>query len=685
MTGKFNKEITPKKMKKIQLAIVFVLFVSYFQSYTQVLDPVDWDFRVEQKSKNTATLFFIADIDEGWHIYAQDPNGGRTPTIFSIEESDNFKLIGPVTEPENAIRKYDSIFNMEVSLFDGKVSFSQDIELLTTESFQINGFVEYFSCDDERCLPPEEEDFSLVIGSGENLAIQKVSADETMDSKDKKSAGNTMWGIILLSLIGGFGALLTPCVYPIIPLTVSFFMRGSPGRSRAVFSGVAFGISIILIYTSLGLLAGIFKVDLAKSVATHWIPNIIFFALFIIFAMSFFGMFELVLPGKWANKIDQKADKGGVLGPFFMALATVIISFSCTGPIVGVLLGKSLQGEIIIPVLGMFFFSLAFALPFTLLAIFPGMIKKMPKSGGWLNSVKVVFAFIMLAFGLKFLSNIDQAYHLNILGRSVYLSLWIAIFSMMGLYFLGKIQFSHDSEMKHIGFFRLLLAIITFAFVIYLIPGLFGAELSSISSVLPPKYEMEFDLTKSVSSSAAIEQNTNVTEGCQPQKYAHFLHMPHNLNAFYDYHEALKCAKELNKPLFLDFKGHYCTNCKAMESKVMAEDEILSLLRNEFVIVAFFNDDKTKLPESEWYTSSVDGKVKKTLGKKNTDFQILNYGTNSIPLYAIVDHDGNNLTEPMGYNLDVNVFRRFLEKGVDNFSKKKQQPKQPLFEIKSFE
>lgn len=687
--------------------IVLTILISPAKASSQVIDPVDWKFNSEKVKGDEVDLIFTAFVEKPWHIYAQEPNGGMTPTVFSIESSEYFEKVGQVNEPSDYVEKYDSIFKVNVRLFKDKVVFKQRIKTLTNNSFNVKGIVEYFSCDDERCLPPEEEEFSINVNNGssmqgrepinqsveenssteikekpsfqfeetgdkENVVVTKKSEDkpDIKTANDKrKMEDRGLLGLFLISILGGFGALLTPCVYPIIPLTVSFFMRGDKNKKHAILNGILFGISIIVIYTSVGLLAGILKVDLTSSLATHWLANLIFFLLFILFAMSFFGLFEFVLPSAWANKIDSKADKGGFLGPFFMALATVIISFSCTGPIVGVLLGKSLQGEIIKPVVGMFGFSLAFSLPFTLLAIFPGMMKTLPKSGGWMNAVKVVFAFILLAFSLKFLSNIDQAYHLNVFGRPLYLSLWIAIFMLLGLYLIGKIKFSHDTDVSYIPVPRLLLAILSFAFMFYLIPGLFGAELSSLSSLLPPQKGNYYSFMPR-QEGILQEENKYVSQLCDEPKYGDFLELPHNLKGYFDYEEGMKCAKQLNKPIFLDFKGHVCTNCKEMEAKVWSHPEVLKRLHEDYLIIALYTDDKTRLPKDEWIKSEVDGKIKKTIGKINSNFQIEKYNTNSIPFYALVDHNGKLLNSPKGHDLNINSFIQFLDEGLEAFKKR---------------
>ncbi|MFC2115294.1 protein-disulfide reductase DsbD family protein [Bacteroidota bacterium] len=477
----------------------------------------------------------------------------------------------------------------------------------------------------------------------------------------------------LIAFAAGLAGILTPCVFPMIPMTVSFFMQGSENRAKAIIKGLIFGISIIAIYTAIGLIVSISSAgaELTNSLSTHWIPNLIFFLLFMAFAASFLGMFELVLPSKWVNSADKQADKGGYLGAFFMAFTLVLVSFSCTGPIVGALLVEAAGGLALKPILGMFGFGLAFALPFTLFAIFPSWLKGLPKSGGWLNSIKVVLGFIVLAFGMKFFSTIDQTYHLGIMSREVYLAIWMVIFIMLGFYLLGKLKFAHDSDLPHVSVPRLLLAIASFSFSIYLLPGLFGANLSSVSALIPPKSSQEFDLSAVgySATSSAVATETPGSLSSASAKYSDFLHLPHGLKGFFDYQEGMAYARQNNMPVLLDFKGHACSNCKEMEGKVWPDPAVLKRLREEYVIIALYTDDRTKLPEDEWITSDYDGKVKKTLGKKNMDLQISTYNTNTQPFYVLVDPSGNPLAEPRGHNLDARAFAEWLDAGITKFRK----------------
>ena len=440
---------------------------------------------------------------------------------------------------------------------------------------------------------------------------------------------------------------------------------------------IVYGLSIIVIYTVIGTLVAVtLGANFANFLSTHWIPNVFFFLVFIVFAASFLGMFEITLPSWLVNKADKQADKGGFTGAFFMAFTLVLVSFSCTGPIVGAILVKSAGGAILMPIIGMLGFSLAFALPFALFAFFPSWLAGLPKSGGWLNSVKVVLGYLELALGLKFLSIADQTYHWHILDREVYLAIWIVIFTLMGLYLLGKLKFNHDSDVPYIGVPRLILAIITFAFVVYMIPGMWGAPLKALSGYLPPQTSMDFDLNtiirEEVKAIVGTGGGQQIPTGlCEKPKYNEFLHLPHGLEGFFDYKQALECAKKLNKPIFIDFTGHGCVNCREMEANVWSDPQVLKRLRENFIVAALYVDDKTELPENEWITSKYDGKVKKTIGKKYADLQITGYNVNSQPYYVLLDTSGNLLIAPRAYDLNVDAFLKFLDTALKNFNKEK--------------
>jgi thiol:disulfide interchange protein DsbD len=468
---------------------------------------------------------------------------------------------------------------------------------------------------------------------------------------------------MVLAFLLGLTSLITPCVFPMVPMTVTFFLKDKQSKREGVRKATWFGISIIVIYTIAGtLFAVLFGAEGLNALATHWIPNLFVFVIFVFFALSFLGLYDINAPYQLVNKADRAAEKGGMAGIFFMSATLVLVSFSCTLPIVGNVLVLSAGGEVIKPVLGMLAYSAAFAIPFTLFAIFPEWLKSLPKSGGWLNTVKVTLGLLELALALKFLSIADQTYHWGILDRDLNIAIWIVLFTILGFYLLGKIRMPGDSAVEKVSVPRLMLAICTFTFVIYLIPGLWGAPLKALAGYLPPMYTHDFDL---VSMNRAGAGN----EICEEPKFAEILHLPHGLQGYFDYDQALACAREQNKPLFIDFTGHGCTNCREMESNVWADPEVLERLKNDFVVVALYVDDKTELPESEWYTSTYDNKVKKTIGKQNADLQITRLNNNAQPFYVLVGEDERVLAWPYGYNKDVQDFINFLETGKKTYNK----------------
>ncbi|WP_461491274.1 protein-disulfide reductase DsbD family protein [Pontibacter sp. HJ8] len=534
---------------------------------------------------------------------------------------------------------------------------------------------------------PETVRQDTALMAAESLAVAPsgdtvvAGAGEVVTPALSEAAGDTgepqsLWAFMLVAFVFGLGALLTPCVFPMIPMTVSFFTSGSASRGQAIFKALLYGFSIIAIYTLVGtIVAKLFGADGANFISTHWLPNLIFFAVFLIFAMSFFGMFEITLPSSFLTKVDAQADRGGIIGVFFMAFTLVLVSFSCTGPIVGSILVASAGGETLRPVVGMLGFSMAFALPFTLFAIFPSWLNSLPKSGGWLNSVKVVLGFIELALALKFLSIADQVYHWGLLDREIYLALWIVIFTLMGFYLLGKIKFSHDSDLKFIGVPRLMLAIATFGFVVYMVPGLFGAPLKALSGYLPPQSTHDFDLNAIVRQGGGGSTATSLAanELCETPKYAEDMPgMPLGLKGYYDLEQAKRCAAEQGKPIFIDFTGHGCVNCREMEANVWSHPEVLKRLQENYVIAALYVDDRTELPESEWYTSSYDGKEKKTIGKKYADYQITKFNVNAQPYYVLMDENENMLVKPVAYDRSVENFVKFLDAGVEAYKAKQQ-------------
>ncbi|MCO5266105.1 MAG: thioredoxin family protein [Lentimicrobium sp.] len=699
--------MTKPAMKSILLFVAMVILFSV-TSVAQVIQPVKWSFKTKQISADEVQLIFSATIDRPWHLYSQDvppPPDGPVPTSFNFEKSNNFKTIGKVKEPK-AIEEYDNQFQATLKYFTDKAVFTQNIKVLTAKDFKVTGYLEFMCCDDKQCLAPESIDFEFNVKgnaeltaapvaqvaekdtSAEVVAMEStpvVDSAKAIDSTakgeinpaadDKTGEESSLWTMFFFSFLAGLAAILTPCVFPMIPMTVTFFLK-EKDKVKAKAQALIYGVSIVLIYTIIGTLVAVtLGANFANFLSTHWIPNVLFFLIFMFFAASFLGMFEITLPSWMINKSDAQADRGGIIGSFFMAFTLVLVSFSCTGPIVGAILVASAGGQVLEPIIGMLGFSLAFALPFTLFAFFPRWLNNMPKSGGWLNSVKVVLGFIELALGLKFLSIADQTYHWGILDREIYLGFWIVIFTMLGFYLLGKMKFSHDSDLKFISVPRLTMAIITFTFVVYMIPGMFGAPLQALSGYLPPQATHDFDLNKIVRDNIQVfgtggGNAEHTTTLCDKPKHGDILHLPHGLEGYFDYEQALLCAAEQNKPIFIDFTGHGCVNCREMEARVWSDPRVLKKLREEFILVALYVDDKTELPESEWITSTYDGKVKKTIGKKYADFQISRFNINAQPYYVLLDAKGELLVTPKAYDLDVDKFIEFLDNGLAEFKKR---------------
>jgi len=682
---------------KNRIVLSLAAFLIAAAAFAQVQNPVKWTFSVDNVQGQEAELVFKADVDQPWHLYSANlPAGGPIATKPYYNESEAFELVGDIVEVTKPKIKFDEGFQMDVGTLEKKAELRQKVRFTGGGTQTISGEIEFQVCDDVVCLPPQTEEFTFTVNLGGESAtgadvsaageettedqealitVEEYGAEESVEESviaaDKTVAGvpaledeRSLWRFFWLSFGLGLLALLTPCVFPMIPMTVSFFMQGSESKARGIFRGLIFGISIMGIYTLLGVIVSVSNVgpNAANALSTHWIPNLIFFALFIVFAFSFFGMFELVLPSSWTNKADSQVDKGGLGGVFFLAVTTVLVSFSCTGPIVGALLVEAAGGLALKPILGMFGFGLAFAIPFTLFAIFPSWLKGLPKSGGWLNAVKVVLGFIVLAFSMKFLLALDPTN--KILTRELYLAVWIVLFFLLGMYLLGKIKFSHDSDLPHVSVPRLLLSVASFSFVVFLFLGLFGYELKTIAPLLPPKSPNGLDLTQRAVYSAGPVSAADEFEECTPEKYTDLFHMPFGLKGFYTLEEGLACAKASGKPVLIDFKGHFCSNCKKMEAAVWSDPEVLRTLREDYVIVALYTDDRTKLPEDEWYTSEVDGKVKKTIGQQNVDYEIAKFQTNTIPLYVIMDEDGNVVGEPKGTDLDVQSYHNWLKQGL---------------------
>jgi len=665
-------------MKRITL-LFSLLVITGYQLMAQVLEPVKWTFESKQEGTE-ATLIFKAAIEEGWHLYdTKLPEGGPIKTAIHFADSTLFEFAGELGKEPIPTEYFDKTFNLNLAYFSKQAILTQKIKLKSPDKVDIKGYVEFMSCNDETCTPPTEAEFTFSLNTQQAKSESSTPVDLGNNSTKEADSGNLLL-FLFFSFLAGLAAILTPCVFPMIPMTVSFFMNSGESKFKSRLNAVFYGFSIIAIYTIIGtLVAVLFGPGAANWLSTHWLPNLIFFAVFMLFAFSFFGMFEIVLPSWIVNKSDQQVDKGGLMGSFFMALTLVLVSFSCTGPIVGAILVESAGGQILKPIIGMFGFSLAFAMPFTLFALFPGWLNNLPKSGGWLNSVKVVLGFLELALGLKFLSVADQTYHWGILDREIYLAIWIVIFTLLGFYLLGKLKFSHDSDVKFVSVPRLLMAIFSFTFVIYLVPGMFGAPLKGISGYLPPQATHDFDLHQIIRDEIKLgtpHQSVSGLAGtpeqiCDKPKFGEFLHLPHGLEGYFDFEQGMACARKQNKPVFIDFTGHGCVNCREMEATVWSDPRVLERLRNNFVVIALYVDDKSTLPESEWITSTYDGKVKKTLGKKYADFQISRYGVNAQPYYVLLDGKEQPLVQPRAYDLNADRFVEFLDQALAEFNKRK--------------
>ena len=662
--------------KNISLLFVFLIGL-FLSSSAQILKPVSWSVEQKRIGNNEIELTLKASIAPGWHLYSTNlPEGGPIKTTFLFTpDSLNYMPLGEISTLTPPSKEHDQIFNMDLEFFSKEVVFVQKIRQLSSKPFELKGTIEYQTCNNETCTLDEHDFIFNITGSTEPLIIKATE----VTTPSKGSAQHGLWWFLLFSFVAGLAAILTPCVFPMIPMTVSFFMNSNKTKLQGRIQAFIYGGSIILIYTLVGTLVALtLGADFANWISTHWIPNVLFFIVFVFFAFSFFGAFEIVLPGSWGNQTDRFADKGGASGAFFMALTLVLVSFSCTGPIVGAILVESAGGMVIKPIVGMLGFSLAFALPFTLFALFPQWLVNLPKSGGWLNSVKVVLGFIELALGLKFLSIADQTYHWHILDREVYLAFWIVIFTMMGFYLLGKMKFAHDSDTKYITVPRLMMGLMTLTFVVYLIPGMFGAPLKAISGYLPPMTSHDFDLHKIVRDEIKLVDKqiiNNVSSKseaalCEKPKFAEFLDLPHGLEGYFDFEQGLACAKAQNKPVFIDFTGHGCVNCREMEANVWSDPRVLERLKTDFVIIALYVDDKTTLPKEEWITSSYDHKVKMSIGKKFADLQISKFGVNAQPYYVLLDHDEKLLVNPTARDLNPDHFIQFLDQGVAEFKKR---------------
>ncbi|MGV8877636.1 MAG: cytochrome c biogenesis protein CcdA [Sphingobacteriaceae bacterium] len=684
-------------MKKL-FGICSLTFI-FFTSFGQILDPVKWRYSSEKLNDKEANLVITADIEKGWHIYSMFiEDGGPIATSFKFEPSAHYKLLGKMTESPAPKVKFDNSFKMNIATMETQAVFKQKIKLNKSGTI-INGSLEFMVCDDKQCLPPDERKFTIEIKNENPLAavvtkpiekipdptvisqtsrtvketdtiinVKKEAAAKAAEGPDITPQKESLWGIFIAGFLGGLAAFFMPCIYPMIPLTVSYFTKKGGSRSGTVLQAAIYGLSIIIIYVILGLaISKLFGSDALNDLATNAVFNIIFFLLLLVFAISFFGVFDITLPSSWVNKMDAQSDKGGLLGLFFMAFTLALVSFSCTGPIIGTLLVDSVtKGAVLGPAAGMFGFSAALAIPFTLFALFPSWLSAMPKSGGWLNTVKVSLGFLELALSLKFLSVVDMAYGWHILDREIFLAIWIVIFALFGFYLLGKIKFSQDSELKFISVPRLFFAILIFSFTVYLIPGMWGAPLKSISGLLPLPHTQDFDL----SNKGESEDANNAVGFSGNKKYADRFHAPYGLDAFFDFDQGMAYAQQMNKPVLIDFTGWACANCRDMESKVWTEPDVLSRLKNDFVLIQLYVDEKkTVLPANEQYISTLNNKKIVSLGNKWSDLQATKYGANSQPYYVVTDQDGKPLVKPLG-KVDRQTYIEFLDSGKAAYYKK---------------
>jgi thiol:disulfide interchange protein len=675
-------------MKKL-LFILFA-FLAFAKVNAQVLDPAKWTTAIEKKSETNYVLTFNAVIEKDWHIYSQfTPDGGPLPLeIIFKDQKGNFDLVGKAKESKTTTA-FNDIFGVNETFFHDKAQIQQEIKLVNPKVTAIQVELNYQICK-EVCINLEKKfTFKIPAAPTVNTAVEivptvvtaqdgtqidtasiapaeiekNVSVVEAKAVEKPKSNSDSqrgLWSIFFIAFFSGFAALLTPCVFPMIPMTVSFFTKQSKTKAAGIRNAIIYGVSIILIYVLLGfVVTWVFGADALNALSTNVYFNIIFFVLLVVFATSFLGAFEIMLPNSWANKVDSQADRGGIIGILFMALALAIVSFSCTGPIVGTLLVDAASKGGIAPIIGMFGFSLALALPFMLFAMFPGWLNSLPRSGGWLNTVKVFLGFLELALAFKFLSNADLVLQLHLLEREVFLVIWIAIFGTLAFYLFGKITMPHDSPLSHISVGRLYLGLLVMSFTIYLIPGLWGAPLKLISAFPPP---MEY-------SESPLGVGGSNAEGNALPEGAKF--GPHQIVVFDDYDKGLAYAKTVNKPIILDFTGHACVNCRKMENNVWSDESILPILKNEVVLISLYVDDQRPLPKNEQFTSKTTGAEIETIGDKWTDFMISKYNTNTQPLYVLTDLQGNSLNEkqPTISYVSVEEYENWLKTGISNFKK----------------
>ena len=649
--------------------ILFLLFLTTnLGIFSQIEHPINWETSVEKLSETTYILTTKASIEKGWHLYSQEvPEEGPIPTIFNYDTLEKtFTLIGKTLEGKGYVID-DPVFNMKIKFFENKAVFKQKVTL-TAAVDKINATVAFMVCDDTRCLPPTEVDLVFIIKKEHKTTAVKKKINITANTKRvklKEEESTSLLTLFFLSFLGGLAALLTPCIFPMIPMTVSFFTKQSKTKVAGIKNAIIYGVSIIVIYVVIGLgVSAVFGPSALNALSTNVWFNVIFFLLLVVFAASFLGAFELVLPSSWGTKIDSKADKGGLIGIFFMALALAIVSFSCTGPLVGsALVAAATTGERIAPIVSMLGFSTAIAFPFALFAAFPGWLNSLPKSGGWLNTVKVVLGFLELALAFKFLSNADLVLQAHLLEREVFIAIWIAIFGTLTLYLFGKIQLPHDAPLKYLSVGRLSFGLIVLSFTIYMIPGLWGAPLNLISAFPPPQHYSEsphgVGFTKLRAGSVAID--SEIPDG------AHLM-APHNILAFNNYDKGLAYAKKVGKPVMIDFTGHACVNCRKMEQNVWVKPKVLEMLKNDVILISLYVDDKRPLPANEVVDSKLRlGKKLKYIGEKWSELQTLKYKKNTQPMYVLINHKEDNLIDPVAYTPDVEKYYNWMKNGIKNF------------------
>ncbi len=641
-------------LKKILLSCIMLIIA--LGANSQIVEPVKWTFSQTKISEAEYDLHLTARIDKGWHLYGTElPDGGPVKTAFYFESLKDIELSGDIVPDKETTNMFDPSFQLQVNYYETEVTFTQRVKL-KGGSGSVKGYVEFMSCNDETCTPPMDKEFSFELKK-ENTSEAKTTGNDATTRAGTEQNHN-YWNIFILAFLGGFAAMLTPCVFPMIPMTVSFFTKQSKTKAKGIRNGIWYGISIIIIYVILGtIVTAIFGAESLNNLSTNPWFNLFFALLLFVFAFSFMGAFEIILPSKWVNTIDAKADKGGLAGIFFMAFALALVSFSCTGPIVGALIVEAALRGGMAPVIGMLGFSLALAVPFALFAAFPGWLNTLPKSGSWLNSVKVVLGFLEFAFAFKFLSIADMVLNLHILEREVFISIWIAVFVGLGLYLWGKIQFPHDSPTTHLPVSRFVLGTIVFAFVIYMIPGLWGAPVKLISGFPPPVDYAESPLGVGKLQVQGVAQSTvNV----DPEKHIG----PHGIPLYEDYDKALDESVKSGKPLLIDFTGKGCTNCRKMEDNVWVNPEVKKMLLEDYVVVSLFVDLRKQLPESEKYTSETTGKKIRTVGNKWSDFQISHFHRNTQPYYVILNKEEQQLSDGYSYNPDPQKFADWLKNGL---------------------